>query len=321
MKHKSDWEKDNLKGKIKSQIITYYKVYDDVDNNGAYIKSKSGSIVRNYDMEGHRQNMGIFDQNNKQSQIMLDRYSYSNSEFNEQTDETEESYFTIQDKHAGSKIYKFMPNKLDYEWIWRCPDGDIAHKKKYTFTEKGLLIKEEYFNSRNEYIDFNEIDFWEHAKGFSENNVYNQWKLGVKHAFILYNYNDQELLLEKTFFYKEKEPCKKFLYLYNDYGLLIEKREYWGICLTAKSYTCHEDGTSKVESLFDKDKDYWSKLLYMRDNQGLIIERKEYDSNSHLKERRIYDYDAIGNLTLEERYSPQERLLNYIEFNNIYFPY
>ncbi|MCK4407128.1 MAG: hypothetical protein KAV44_05590 [Bacteroidales bacterium] len=322
MTHKSDWEKDNLKGKIKSQKITYYKVYDDEDNYGDYIRDRSGSVIRSYDEEGHRKKISIFDYNDKPSQIMLSGYSYCTSKFNEKTNETNESYFNIQGKHVASKIYKFLPNKLDYQWIWRFPDGDIAHKKKYTYSENGLLIKEEYFNSENEYIDGHNVDFWEHAKELSKNNDYQVDILEHRHTFILYKYNDKGLLVEETYFYiKGEKPSHKYIYVYNDYGFLIEKREYFGVCLTKERITYHEDGTRTVESLFDKDKDLWSKFLYKYNDQGLITERKKYDSNSCFKERRIYEYDEIKNLVLEERYSPQEKLLNYIEFKNAYFSF
>jgi antitoxin component YwqK of YwqJK toxin-antitoxin module len=244
---KTDWEKDGLKGKVKSiREITY----EAVEKFGKLTKGEifcdeSGCFVyqRKYDTKGNK-----IEENRYYSNGSLDdKYTYK---YDDKGNLTEENRYKSNGSLDWKKTYKYDGKGNRTELNIYDSDGSLDREYTYKYDDKGNLIEENYYNSNGSLS-------WKYT-----------YKYDGKGNNIEYNvYEDGSLDSKKTYKYDDKGNCIEMTE-YNSDGSLKKKDTY-------KVAVQDDEVKKNIHKLLDGI--FSSNKTYKYDDKGNWIEEISYD--------------------------------------------
>jgi uncharacterized lipoprotein NlpE involved in copper resistance len=215
-KNKNDWEKDNLKGKVKSLKVFDFKA---VDRFGKIEKDslKSKSIYT-YDVKGNRIETNIYNSDGSLS----DNFSYK---YDDKENKIESNRYT-----SDGRLYLKMLDQYDnkgnkIESNWYNSDSSLYLKTLYQYDNKGNKIKSNSYNPDGSFND-NFSYRYDNKGNMIESKSYKsdgslEWK-----ETNLYN-NKGNIIKENLSFESYNKEMKNFdansEYKYDDKGNWIEQ--------------------------------------------------------------------------------------------------
>lgn len=285
-KKATTWEKDNLKGKVKTFYEISYErdtsenmVKEDLKSDSIYWKfiaktaseyDKNGNIIarRWYDEYDYLTGGDTYKYNKKQSKIEWERYNVFNDTenfivyyiYDNKGNQIKKNIYE-KEELVERHTYKYdkKNNLIEYKWFNR--DGSLRFLRTYKYDSNGNQIE----------LNWHEIGSPSHNRYTSK---YNKKGQKIKEDLDVYSKN--------TFVSHDT----KWIYKYNSKGNLIKVYKYW----FNKKY---------------KENDYlYETFLYKYDTNNNEIERTIYDTNGNLERKYTckYQYDKKGNWTKQTHY-------------------
>lgn len=213
---KNDWQKENLKGKVKSvKSVTYQYV----NNNG---KMERGALLphfntlEEYNSKGFKIKGSRFSDKGKTTSAWL--YSYD-----------ENNYLTkveiFNDKSQIEEVlkYTFEPKAQTETVIGYNANGVVSGQQIITYNDKGNKINELSLNANNEFL-LNQSITYDSKQNVSEKKF--EDKEG-KRVVLEYVYDDKNNVIQENYYGEGKQLYgqKIFSYKYDNQGNWIERTE------------------------------------------------------------------------------------------------
>lgn len=253
-KRKTDWEKNNLKGEVKSfKEITY----EAIEMLGEIKKG----IPRGYIYDANK--FSIFNKNGSIIESNIGSMKWT---------------FKYDDK--GNEVES---NIYDY-------DGKLSNKLIYKYDESGDKIELNSYNSDGRLYarTINKYD----AKGNKiESNLYDS--VGKQTSKDVFQYNDRRELIENKSYYFADNILSKDVFKYNDKGNLIEENNYMSDGTLFRSITLKYDENGNViefnSCIKDSNDNIHNTYKYYYDKKGNWIKQIIFVNTipKYIKEREI----------------------------------
>ena len=270
----TDWKKMKLKGNIKS-IRSIKKIFNPKDDN-----TKGQIEVFNFNKLGYIEYIEKTEfLDNDEQKIAVETFSYDNKYFltNKQT-YYNSYYFQTKDKYEDIRTdVKYDSNKKEIERRTTCLSSSCYENhsdktyisKKTIYDENDKIMKEEFFNSKNEmtkviaYLDtfgYTNIKqtYWNRKKLFKDINSYNS-KGNLTEQINTYfsdNPDIDDMIYRKTYNYDNKdnltaEEVNMYESPYLPLSLYVYKYEYddfdnWIQVIKSKSLIYEEPPSKKL---------------------------------------------------------------------------
>ncbi|MGD0710072.1 MAG: hypothetical protein ABR968_02745 [Bacteroidales bacterium] len=302
---KTDLEKMNLKGNIKTIYDTLYNVVDkfgelkkEVDTDSTLIFNDKGNLVEvslynhngslihtytyKYDENGNKIEKE-YKENTKLDPVAVEKaYKYTWKYDSKGNVIEENKYSNYLDKLLNKWISKYDDNGNIIEYNTYNSDGSPESKYIYMYDDKGKIIKEE-----NNYNTYNVYNYGQIINLYKITWKYDSSGNKTKEKNILYNKNENANYNEA-----------KVIWKYDNKGKLIEENQYSAYGNLVYKYTYkYDDKGNMIEKDQNNSKgSLISKWITKYDNKGNKIEESEYNKDS-IKRKIIstFEYDTNGN--------------------------
>ena len=120
----------------------------------------------------------------------------------------------------------------------------------------------------------------------------------------IYKYDDEERLIEKETYYRDKLSFRDF-YSYDDKGNMIEKTTLDADgALSLRQRYVHNDKGNVIEERHHNDDDvFYNRIVFEYDEKDNVIEENNFDANDLHCLSTTYQYDDNGNMIEKDFHS------------------
>ncbi len=281
---KTDWERDELKGKVKESVRIDYAIKNKAGEDIKEIDSKSiskydarGNQIESaeYESSGDLKSKRIFKYDAKGNNIELADYG-SNGDLKSKTI----SKYDAKGNEIESAAYK-ADGALDYKLtIINKYDTKGNRIEEATYDAEGFLTKTIYkYDARG-----NQIEQADYVAG------------GSLSSKIIDKYDDKDNQIEGAVYYKGEALQSKFTCKYDAKGNQIEVAGYKEDGVSdGKSISKYDSKGNKIEEAqYKADGTSGGKSTYKYDDKGNKIEWATYDEEGKLSKIRISSYTYYG---------------------------
>jgi len=279
---KTDVEKNDLKGRVKSYTKVCYKAIDKLE------KIQKGEIAYQetslYNEKGYRKSYTI--DGKKQKECVYDGNGNKLEEFNYLSGELFSRHF-----------YKYDNKGNQFEERAYRPDSSLEWVTVNTFDDKGNEIEAITHNSDGSLNDKTTITYDEKGNELESKSVDADGKVSFTESAKYDNKGNKiEYYIGNNW---------KYLYKYNDKGIMTERIETSYIWKYSSKNKYDEKGNVIEVLTYDKDGIMDQKSTYKYDEMGSQVEWdfSKYYPDGKLKEETVYKhsfiYDNIGNCIKE----------------------
>ena len=277
---KSDWERDGLRGRVKS-TQTYKTWFTSDEKSGKLVEQRSVFPEEGaaYGSNGNRDGGGeVIHAPYDGKQLDSIRYLC------DKHDRLKEIRFVATDGTSYARtgyLYDekgFKKEKTDY-----FPDGSVERKETYNYDDAGNLIEEiekqqvhpEHFNPKryDVYVTTNAIFKWDSRKNKIEEKHF--YPDGSLYATWIYKYDSKNRLIKETRTDKTGRLEDLWFHVYDRAGRPLAELHYANFCRERDGSFCK--GTVHVE---DGVFYYATKTIFKYDHRGNWIKQTEFTRGS-----------------------------------------
>lgn len=213
---KNDWQKENLKGKVKSVKSTTYRY---TNNNG---KTEKGTPLSNfntleeYNAKGFKIKGSRFSNEGKTTNAWLYFYDGNNRL-------TKVEIFNNNNQIEETLAYFFEPQAQTETVKGYDANGTLSGQQIITYDDKGNKINELSLNAKNEFL-LSQVIVYDAKQNISEKKF--EDKEG-KRVVLEYEYDDKNNVIKENYYGEGKQLYgqKVFSYKYDNQGNWIERTE------------------------------------------------------------------------------------------------
>lgn len=275
-KKENDWDKNDIKGKVKSITEISYEAKD------RFGKIEKISRKRKYDF--------IYDYQKKYD---IEGYMIENKEFNS-------------DGSLKSKIiYKYDDMGKLIEGNENNSDGSFLKCYINIYNDKGVIIETNYYNTIGN-IETKYTYKYDKRGNKIETNEYNSD--GNIETKYIYKYDDKGNKVEENKYNSDGILKTKYIFKYDNKGYLLEKNTFYseGLETITKYDYQFDDIRNKIISKNYLYENYSYKVVDIFDKSGNEVETIFYDEYEVITSHYTYEYE----------FDEQKNWIKKIEFKN-----
>ena len=295
----TDWEKFNLRGKVKSITSTEYKTvekFGEVQRDSLISKE-----ISKYNDKGNVTEIASYDSDGSIKQKQTKKYN-----------DKENVIEHVRYKSGGAldckETYRYNKKGILIEYVRYKSDGALDCKETYRYNKKGSLIEHVRYKSGGE-LDCKETyshNKKENKKEKKHIRYASDGSLYVKYSEI-YKYDKKANLIELIRYKSGGALYWKETYRYNKKGSLIEQARYDSNGSIQQKQTKKYDDKENLISKTDYSRIRYSKIkkqktIYKYDGKGNKLERVFYMSDKPLRREYNKNFDDKGNLTEKDNF-------------------
>ena len=292
---KTDWEKDEVKGKVKSIETKHYMAVDksgsigkgiELTNDDLYMMQDTASllypytyttydyILAKYNSNGYITERIYSDRRDGGTFIQTNVIEYNNK-YNAIKIYSEDSLTHENGKDVWNVVIKYNDNGQATEESYYRSDESLDRKYTYKYDEKGNKIED------NRY--------------YSDGNLYNKY---------IYKYDDKGNKIETSEYYSNESLSNKYIYKYDEKGNIVKTSECRSDDSLRDTYICkYDEKGNKVEEIFYRsDGSLYETCIYKYDEKGNIVVENIFYPDVNFYHKYIYKYDENGILTKYNEY-------------------
>ena len=254
---KNDWEKENLKRKIKSIEKHHYEV---TDKYGKIVKGTyKGAVVNKYDRNGNIIENSFYNSDRSLELKSIEKYDKKGNQI-------EAICYFFDGKLNWKCVYKYDNKGNQIEANTYNSDGSLRHKRTYEYDKKGKQIEQSFQES---YRIIN--NYYEYGKkgNLIKDSIY--FSSGGS-GNTIYQYDKKRNKIEEDYYF-DRNPSIKSIYKYDKEGNEIEKSRY------------NSDGSLDYKFIYE----------YKYDKKGNWVEMIQYEGEAknpiQIIERKIEYYE------------------------------
>jgi hypothetical protein len=298
----TDWELNELKGKIKKRTVIHYLPVDGITGNELKFND---SLVVFYNEQGYETSWTEYNDKGK----LIKKNDFL---FDKNNNRTEIQYYGSDDIHYGKTVYKYNENGETTEITSYDKTGEVTEKTIYINDgdSVNIILQNDYL-SHEEYC---EKKIYQHNSMGKETEMASYDCEGKLRYLNEKRYDSLGELIECKHSDDERKPESRSTYTYDEKGNMAECTEYgqdgYIVTKTKIKYDTAGNKTEEEDYMSNGKRDNTFDYNKIRFNsKGKKTEFASYDSENKIKFKDIYTYDSLGNETEYAEYDTDEKLV------------